>query len=227
MSFSCANLKTVSCNLARWPDNASFVINLVLTETERPTFNCINNERLLSCVTHCQSRFRLTVFKVTACRWKINVWQFVILLAFKQELSSCSDGRPFGHNRHVPKSGGLLYPFPWEELGPHNTLSPGPRPISVPSGILIYPTVWPQYTNVTDRQTDRQRSDSIVRTLLQTVAQKSLDLKNYGLSNWYFCHFEIRFPVDYRFAYRLSAVRWRNKVDIALNSEVDSTSESR
>jgi len=37
---------------------------------------------------------------------------------------------------------------------------------------LIRPTVWPQYTNVTDR-TDRQRTDSIGRTVLQTVAQKS------------------------------------------------------
>jgi len=38
------------------------------------------------------------------------------------------------------------------------------------------PTVWPQYTKVTDRQTgqtDRQRSDSVGqrwRTVLQTVA---------------------------------------------------------
>jgi len=31
----------------------------------------------------------------------------------------------------------------------------GPRPTSVPSGILIRPTVWPQYANVTHRQ-DRQ-----------------------------------------------------------------------
>ena len=29
---------------------------------------------------------------------------------------------------------------------------PGLRPTSLPSGILIHPTVWPQYTNVTDRQ---------------------------------------------------------------------------
>jgi len=35
-----------------------------------------------------------------------------------------------------------------------NTMSPGPRPAAVPSGVLIHPTVWPQYTNVTDR-TDR------------------------------------------------------------------------
>jgi len=38
---------------------------------------------------------------------------------------------------------------------PSNTMSPGPRPTSVPSGILIYPAVSSQYTNVTDR-TDRQ-----------------------------------------------------------------------
>jgi len=43
---------------------------------------------------------------------------------------------------------------------------------------VIRQTVWPQYTNVKDRQTDgtdiqdRQRSDSIGRTVLQTVAQK-------------------------------------------------------
>jgi len=44
---------------------------------------------------------------------------------------------------------------------------------------LIRPTVWPQYTNVTDRQTgqtDRQRTDSIGRTVLQTVAQKLMTI---------------------------------------------------
>jgi len=40
----------------------------------------------------------------------------------------------------------------------------------MPSFMLIHPIVWPQYTNVTDR-TDRQRSDSIGRTVLETVAQ--------------------------------------------------------
>jgi len=37
----------------------------------------------------------------------------------------------------------------------------------MPSFILIRQTVWPQYTNVTDRtdRTDRQRSDSIGRTV--------------------------------------------------------------
>ena len=41
---------------------------------------------------------------------------------------------------------------------PSNTMWPGPRPTCTPSFILIHPTVWPQYTNVTDRtdKTDRQ-----------------------------------------------------------------------
>jgi len=42
---------------------------------------------------------------------------------------------------------------------PSNTMWPGPRHTSVPSGILVHPTVSPQYTNVTDTQTDRQQSD--------------------------------------------------------------------
>ena len=80
--------------------------------------------------------------------------------------------QPFRHNRHAPKIGGLR-PI----LGgggarfPSNTMWPGPRPTCMPSFILIHSTVWPQYTNVTGR-TDREQSDSIRRTVLQTVAQK-------------------------------------------------------
>ena len=60
---------------------------------------------------------------------------------------------------------------------PSNTMWPGPRPATIPSGILTHATVWPQYTNVTDRQTgqtdmtDTQGSDSIELTVLQAVAQ--------------------------------------------------------
>jgi len=60
---------------------------------------------------------------------------------------------------------------------PSNTVWPGPRPTCMPSLVLIRPTVWPQYTNVTVRQTDRQvrqQTDSIGRTVLQTVAQKRM-----------------------------------------------------
>jgi len=54
----------------------------------------------------------------------------------------------------------------------------------MPSFVLIRPTDWPHYTNVTDRQTG-QRSDSIGRTVLQTVAQKNdnvaLSVPNNGI----------------------------------------------
>ena len=93
------------------------------------------------------------------------------------------------------KIGGLC---PFRGAGarsPPNTMWPGPRPTCVPSFILICPTVWPQYTNVTDRtdrqtgqdRTDRQRTDSIGRTVLQAVAQKQLKIiRTYEvLQNYY------------------------------------------
>ena len=53
------------------------------------------------------------------------------------------------------KKWGQLFPPRGEAGSPSNTMWPAPRLTSIPSGILIHPTVWPQYTNVTDR-TDRQ-----------------------------------------------------------------------
>jgi len=41
---------------------------------------------------------------------------------------------------------GLLCPFRGETWSPSNTMRPGPRSTSVPSGILIHPAVWPQQT---------------------------------------------------------------------------------
>jgi len=70
------------------------------------------------------------------------------------------------------KPGADVPPFR-ESWVPSNTTWPGPRPTFIPSRTSIHPTVWPQYTNVTDRQTqtdrqDRQRSDSTGRSVLQT-----------------------------------------------------------
>jgi len=62
-------------------------------------------------------------------------------------------GRKFGGS--APFSGG--------ELGPHLTQCghAGPRPTCMPSFILIHPTVWPQYTNVTDKtRRDRQTQEN-------------------------------------------------------------------
>jgi len=61
--------------------------------------------------------------------------------------------QPFGHNRHGPKIGGCARFFAGEGAGfLSNTTSPGPRSTSVPtlpSGILMHPTVWPQYMDRT------------------------------------------------------------------------------
>ena len=52
---------------------------------------------------------------------------------------------------------GRLFPFGGGGAGSSpNTMWPPRRPTCVPSFILIPPTVWPQYTNVTDRQTEGQ-----------------------------------------------------------------------
>jgi len=80
--------------------------------------------------------------------------------------------QPFGHNRHGPKIGGCCAPF-CGAGSPSNAMWPGPRPISIPNGVLIHPAVWPQYIHTADRQ-DRQQSDSTGRTVLQTVTQKWL-----------------------------------------------------
>jgi len=44
---------------------------------------------------------------------------------------------------------------------------PEPKPISIPSFILIYPSVWPEYTNVQMSQTGQtgQLSNSTGRTV--------------------------------------------------------------
>jgi len=55
---------------------------------------------------------------------------------------------------------------------PSNTMWPVHRPSSMPSSILIRPTVWPQHTNVTDRTDRRDRQDRQT-TVLQTVAQNN------------------------------------------------------
>jgi len=91
----------------------------------------------------------------------------------KQELSKSWDGRPFGHNRHGLKMWGCaavgeLGPMLYITLCIHNVAW---AEVYLRTKWHLDPsTVWPQYTNVTDR-THRQRSDSIGRTVLQTVAQ--------------------------------------------------------
>jgi len=61
------------------------------------------------------------------------------------------------------------------QIGPHLTISPKLRPTSVPSSILIHPTVWPQYANVTyktDRTTvlySKRRTVTVAKTAINNA----------------------------------------------------------
>jgi len=68
---------------------------------------------------------------------------------------------------------------------PSYAMWPGPMPTSMSSFILIHSTVWPQNTNVTDRQTDIQTDrqtgqDIIGRTSLNITQMMSDERINNG-----------------------------------------------
>jgi len=94
----------------------------------------------------------------------------------EQVLSSSWDGRPFGYNKYGPKIGGAV-PFGEGELGPRLAQycwGQGLPPCQF-SSWSIQPFGYNTPTSQTDRQWDRQtgqRTDSIGRTILQTVTQK-------------------------------------------------------
>ena len=105
-------------------------------------------------------------FHLTQCRLGRG------LLPPYQVVSWCIQS--FDHNKQWPKSGGCFQVLcPWGRTGsPSNTISPRPMPTSVRSGVVIHPAVWPHCTPTSQTgQTgqDRQLSDSIERTVLQTV----------------------------------------------------------
>ena len=81
---------------------------------------------------------------------------YQISLYLGPELSSCLDGRPCMLEQSWPKVGAAVPLAVRGAWSPYSTMPPGSRPTSVPSDILIHPTVWPLYINVTDRQSDRQ-----------------------------------------------------------------------
>jgi len=85
--------------------------------------------------------------------------------------------KPFGHNRHGPKIGGCA-PLGQGELGPHLTQSGRGRglPLCQVSCWSILPFCHNTATSQTG-QTDRQRTDRIGRTILQTVNQKWITKK--------------------------------------------------
>jgi len=77
---------------------------------------------------------------------KINTNKSPAVAGMGDRLATTDTGRKVEGGCCAPLSGGGAE-------SPSKTTLPGPRPISVPSGILTHPIVWPQYTNVTDKQT--------------------------------------------------------------------------
>jgi len=122
---------------------------------------------------------------VDTTRKTIDCSTTLALTVFTSIPSGILTMQPFGRYGYGPKIG-VCASLGEGELGPHLTQCDQGRGlrarirtitfimyVCMTSFILIRPTVWPQYTNVTDRQ-DRtgQRSDSIGRTVLQTVSRK-------------------------------------------------------
>jgi len=138
-----------------------------------------------------------TVFVTTDVGQKVERWAavplFVVELGFRQR--QCRLGRGLPPYQVVPDpssrwatidmgrkvgAAGCSVPFRAGAGSPSNTMSPGLRPTSVPSGILIHPTVCSQYTNVTDRQDKQtgqtgQRSSSIGRTVSSNGSPSNQD----------------------------------------------------
>ena len=81
--------------------------------------------------------------------------------------------QPFCHNRHGPKIWELRPLLGTGTGSPSNTMWPGPRPTGVLSFIFICPTVWPQYTNVTDR-TGKGKEEYLYSAFLHQGTHKAL-----------------------------------------------------
>ena len=85
--------------------------------------------------------------------------------------NKCSAVAEMGDRLATIDMGQKLGAVPWGAGSLSNTMSPGPRPTSVPSGILINPTVW---HNTPKLQRDREDNGSVAQgePCLVTVAQK-------------------------------------------------------
>ena len=86
-------------------------------------------------------------------------------------LTQCRLVEAYPYQMHLDPSSSLATTDMGQKLGalplwggagsPSNRMWPGPRPTSMPTFILTHATVWPQYTNVTDRQNRRDRQTTV------------------------------------------------------------------
>jgi len=103
---------------------------------------------------------------------------------------------------------------------PSNTMWPGPKPTCMPSFFLIHPTVWPQYTKVTDRtdrQTDRQDNGLIAQGEPFTNGRPKIALLHLQVTN---ARFALESPLFYGIHFSLASpqvdvsefVNWRARM---------------
>ena len=71
----------------------------------------------------------------------VNLWSLLKLINKRSAVAEMGDR---GHNRHGPKRWGAAVPVSGRAGTPSNTVWPGLRSTSVPSGVFIHSAVWPQ-----------------------------------------------------------------------------------
>jgi len=108
---------------------------------------------LLLLLRLCKSHVREVQSKLADLKSLLDGWQLSVGLPRQPPAAHClSTVRVMGKMRacrdagqcNGPKSGGCCAPLRgWGAESPYSTMSPGPKPTSVPSGILIHPAVWP------------------------------------------------------------------------------------
>ena len=92
-----------------------------------------------------QSSLSLSRSRATVTR-SIHSIHAEVHKAFYRSSAVAEMGIPLATTDLSRKVGGCYTPIRGGAGSPSNTMSPGPRPTFVPSGILIHPTVWLQYT---------------------------------------------------------------------------------
>jgi len=77
----------------------------------------------------------------------LDIWSYFCTTVFYKNTAVVDMGDRWATMDTAWKVRAALHLFVgWGAGSPSNTMWPGPRPTSVPSGIFIYPAVWPQQT---------------------------------------------------------------------------------
>ena len=138
--------KSCSAGPILWPPIISFELDAEIAEEidlEKCTFRNFGSSVTLTLIL---DRVEVTLVRICGrglpthqIRWKSEK----LFVDVRTYLSS----NLLGHRRgDDSKIGGRMCPFLRGAGLQSNTMSPGSRPTSIPSGILLHPAVWPQRT---------------------------------------------------------------------------------